>query len=102
MKNDGEMTEQQIKNFNFRGTCIPEHMIGGALRYFNDHIQPGSFLRALMSNDLMTACNRGDEENLDALAAWAAFLYNEAPRGSFGSPEKVKTWLAAREKENPE
>ena len=41
----------------------------------------------------MEACGRADEKNLAALQVWAAFLYNEAPRGSYGSPEKVKAWL---------
>ena len=76
------------------GLCIPEHMIDAVLRYFNDHIEPGDFLCALLANDFMQACGRADDQNIAALPAWAALLYNLAPSGSYGSPEKVKAWLA--------
>ena len=91
------MTEQQILNFRMRGQGIPHYMVGGVLRYFNDHIEPGDFLVALLENNFMEACGMADENNLPALAAWAGLLYNLAPRGSYGSPEKVKAWLAMRD-----
>ena len=91
------MTEKQILNTRMRGQGIPHYMVGGVLRYFNEHIKPGDFLTALLENDFMGACGRADDDNLAALAAWAAFLYNEAPVGSYGSPENVKAWLAKRE-----
>ena len=60
------MTEHQIRGFRYRGLGIPEHMIGGTLRYFNDHIEPGDFLCAVLINDFMEACGRADEKNLAA------------------------------------
>jgi hypothetical protein len=74
---------------------IPEHMRGTVRRYFLKGIPPGSFLTAVLSNDLMGALNRGDEENRNALPQYGAFLYNYVPNGSFGSPERVKAWLAS-------
>ena len=90
------MTAQQICSINMGGVRIPEHMIGATLRYFNDHVEPGDFLRALLENDFIEACGRADEQNLAALPAWAALLYNVAPSNSHGSPERVKAWLDAR------
>ena len=98
------MTEQCVSDFRLHGRGIPSHMIGPVLRYFNDHIPPGGFLEAILSNDFfsfslsfalssMEACGRADEDNLAVLDVWAAFLYNEAPRIAHGSPEKVKAWL---------
>ena len=89
------MTEEQIRNISMNGECIPEYMIGGVLRYFNDHGQPGDFLQAILENDFMLACRYADEENSAAFPAWAALLY-EAPHTAYGSPEKVKAWLKAR------
>ena len=88
------MTRQQIINIRMRGQRIPEYMFDAVLNYFNYHIKPGDFLTALLKNDLMEACVRADPENLEALPAWAALLYNEAPVRAYGSPEKVKAWLA--------
>ena len=88
------MTEEQIRSISMGGERIPEHMIGGVLRYFNDHVEPGDFLCAMLANNFMEACVRADDKNLAALPAWAALLYNEAPTDSYGSPEKVKAWLS--------
>ena len=96
------MTEQQIREFSFRDEHIPEHMIGGVLRYFNDHIKPGDFLTSLLGNDLREACCRADSDNLDALPTWVAFLHNEAPWNSYGSPDWVEAWLAMRQEDPPE
>ena len=49
------MTEQQIRDFRYRGLRIPEHMIGAVLRYFNDHALPGDFLYAMLENDFLGA-----------------------------------------------
>ena len=95
------MTEQQIRNINMHGLRIPEHMIYAVLAYFNDHVDPGDFLLAVLANDFMESCCRADEKNLAALPAWAALLYNEAPIGSYGSPEDVKYWLAMRKVTHP-
>ena len=91
------MTAQQVRSFRFRGRGIPEHMIGGVLRYFNDHILPGSFLQALLEDRFMEACWSADDENFEALQVWASFLYNEAPNHAFGSPEGVEAWVQERQ-----
>ena len=90
------MTEQQIRDSSYRGRHIPEHMIGAVLGYFNEHVEPGDFLCALLANDFMEACGRADDKNISALPVWAVLLYNEAPSNAYGSPEKVKAWLAMR------
>ena len=56
------MTEQQIRNFSFQGERIPEHMIAGVLRYFNDHIRPGDFLYSLLANDFMGSYRCADDK----------------------------------------
>jgi len=80
--------------FVFNGDSIPDYMVPGLVRYFVNYIDPGSFLRAVLSNDLLEACKCADENNLTRIHVYAAYLYQLAPIGSYGSPEAVRAWLA--------
>lgn len=73
---------------------VPEHMWGAVERYFLNGVAPGHFLTAVLSNDLMEAFSRADDVNGAAMREWCQFLYCYAPRGSYGSPERVAAWLA--------
>lgn len=73
---------------------LPAHMQDAARRYIEDGIEPGSFLRAVASNDLMGAFSCADDANRAAMYAWVTFFYNEAPRGSHDSPEAYNYWIA--------
>ena len=66
-------------------------------RYIVDRIPPGSFLKAVLSNDLLESFARADEENKEDLAEIVAYLYNQIPSDAWGSPEKVRDWLSKRE-----
>lgn len=72
---------------------IPEHMHDGLIGYLVNRIHPGSFLTAVLSNDLREACGRADEDNVRALHAYVYFLYNYAPGDSWGSYDKVEDYL---------
>lgn len=72
---------------------IPPYMWGGVERYMIHRIPPGHFLTAVFSNDLIGAFARADDENGANMRRYAQFLYNYAPRGSYGSPEAVRAWL---------
>lgn len=56
---------------------------------------PGSFLTAVLSNDLLEACRRADERNRVALYWIVGWLHDNAPALSWGSAETVSNWLAA-------
>ncbi len=58
---------------------LPEHMREGMRRYIEKGAEVGSFLMAVLSNDLMEAAGRADHINLERLADYAHFLYNYAP-----------------------
>ena len=77
----------------FRDWMIPARMIGGIERYIHEHIQPGDFLSAIITNDLAEAVGRADDENLHNLPAYVAYFYNEAPSTCWGSPNKMRDWL---------
>lgn len=87
-------TEQIADMINGGRHLVPGHMWGAVERYFLQGIPGGSFLTALLSNDLIEAFARADDENADNMRRWAQFLYNYAPCGSYRSPEAVRDWLA--------
>lgn len=72
---------------------VPPHMWDAVTGYFLHRYQPGGFLTALLSNDLMAAIGKADDENCRAIHRWCQFLYNYAPSGSYGSPDAVRAWL---------
>lgn len=74
---------------------LPAHMQDGMRRYIDHGIKPGSFLVAVLSNDLMEAFKRADDVNVAAMVEYARFLYNQAPCVCYGSPEHVKDWISA-------
>jgi hypothetical protein len=73
---------------------IPE-LTQSALRlYFEQRIQPGSFVTALLENDGLWAVRIADEDNYEAIPSILRWLAQYAPGGSFGSRAKVEQWLA--------
>jgi hypothetical protein len=74
---------------------IKSSIIEGLKRYVEQHSPTGSFLRAVLSNDLKESCFRADDDNLLALPEIVKYCYNELPTCCWGSPERVETWLAA-------
>jgi hypothetical protein len=88
-----------MPGYKFRNFYIPERMMGGIERYINDHIRPGSFLCAVISNNLRDACGQADDENMLNLPAFVAYFYNEAPHNCWGSPEELQAWIDAGIKE---
>ena len=73
---------------------VPEYMWDGLERWFLEGVPSGHFLRALLDNDLMEAFSRADGTNQRNMHNYALFLYNYAPRGSYGSPANCKAWQA--------
>lgn len=56
----------------------------------------GSFLTAVLSNDLFEACARADPYNLDTLPIITAYVFNHLPAESYGSRESMESWIAHR------
>ena len=97
--NEIVLTEMTVTNFFFRDAHIPRYMIGSILRYVNEKISPGHFLRAVFENDFINAAGKADENNCEILYVYAALLVNHFPDRAYGSKEAVKGWLASREEE---
>lgn len=73
---------------------LPDHMQDGTRLYIEHGILPGSFLTAVICNDLFTAMWKADDINRYRLFDWCSFFYNEAPSQCFGSPDKMEKWMA--------
>ena len=74
---------------------LPAHMRDGMRLYIEQHIRPGGFLMAVLSNNLTNAIGLADETNRDRLPDYVGFLYNEVPADYWGSPAKVDAHLGA-------
>lgn len=92
------MTQDEIKYISERmdagASLLPEHMIGAVKRYVLNRIPPGSFLSAVICNDLREAVGRADDENARSLSNWVRFFYNYTPSGCWGSPDNFRRWLS--------
>ena len=76
-----------------------QHVVAGLRRYFEEGLLPGSFLEALLSNQLKQACERADDINQRLICDWVKWLYNHAPTRAWGSPEAVARWVIDRREE---
>ena len=76
-------------------TKVPvPYMQEGVRRWVEDGIMPGSFLTAVLANDLTMAVAKADRENLENLHGWALFLLNEMPNTMWGSYGALRDWEA--------
>ena len=66
-------------------------------RYYKHKIPTGSFLRAVLENNLMEAFARADEINIVGMFEIVKYVYSHLPVCCYGSPEKVKAWLASKQ-----
>ena len=78
--------------YTVRGKCIPERMMPGIKRYVEKGIIPGTFLQAVICNNLKEAFMLADDENFKNIAAYVGYFYNEVPADAWGSHEKMMQW----------
>jgi hypothetical protein len=71
---------------------IPERIRQGLDRYYNDGVLPGSFLWAVLTNDLVSAVHRADPESYAALREIVLYVYNELPCECYGTQKKMLAW----------
>lgn len=67
-----------------------------SLMYYIDYgREPGGFLTALISNNLMLTMSKADDYNLDAKKIYniLRWLYNVPPSGAWGSKAAVDRWI---------
>jgi hypothetical protein len=72
---------------------VPMYVQAGLIDYLRFGIPPGSFVQAVLANDLCAAVMRADEESRAKLWDIVAVLITVAPRDAWGSPAKVTAWI---------
>ena len=78
----------------FSETACPPEVKESLLRYWHQRIPTGDFLRAVLENNLREAFGRADDTNRRHLGEIVNWCYWELPSPAWGSPEKVRAWLA--------
>ena len=95
------MSTTTTQPFTFSGLAMPENLIASLSRYSTEHVATGSFLRAVLENDLCEAVCRADEFNFKLLPVIVRYVYNELPAPCWGSKQKVAEWLKKPDEKGP-
>lgn len=62
-------------------------------RYVEHGFEPGSFLMAVLCNNLFMAVGAADSINQKQIPEICRYIYNETPSACWGSPERVDDWI---------
>ena len=82
---------QRLRDSLVRGG-VPENLHDGLVLWVTDGVQPSSFLRAVLRNDLRDALARADGFSMWGLHALVCSLHNDAPGPAWGSQVAVDVW----------
>lgn len=77
---------------------IPQYMHHVIINWIEYGTPPGSFLTAVLCNDLREACGRADDTNRHLLFEYVSWLYNNAPADCWGSEENFNIWYEKHHK----
>lgn len=72
---------------------VPDHTAEALENYFFHGYEPGSFVYAVLTNDLIGACTRCDHINRENIVNIVKWLLQRAPAGSWGSDHRVLNWV---------
>lgn len=92
-----EIFEQKLREIKqeFERLDLPEYMFSGLKLYLCSGINPGSFLSAILENDLQGAFGYADHNNQRMIHNWTRLLYSHIPSDAKGSREKVFSWCVS-------
>lgn len=71
---------------------IPSHIKEAIDRHVEHGLKGGSFVEAVLANDLREAFGTADETSTRYLKDIVAYCYNEIPSPCWGSREGVRAW----------
>jgi len=71
---------------------VPAGLREGLALYIEHGVPTGSFLEAVLSNNLREAVSRGDNDSRAGLASVVLYLANDAPIACWGSPAAFSAW----------
>ena len=81
---------------------IPVHMHESIVNYVEHGLNPGSFLFAVLSNNLRESFGCADEINRQYIFSYVQFMYNHMPAGIWGGPEAVLEHIENMREQKPD
>lgn len=82
---------------DFSGYRMTDESRQSLYNYFVHGLEPGSFMTAVLSNNLYGACARADSTNIGLIQQYSLWIVNHAPHGSYGDTVTVRGWLRKNE-----
>ncbi len=67
-------------------------VIAGLHRHTEFKRSAGSFVEALLANDLRGACMYADDHNVRIITMYVTYMMNHLPAACWGSSEAVRAW----------
>jgi len=86
-----KLSDEAIRMLNTSG--IPDYMHQGIIDYYNEGIELGDFLSAVINNDLKGAFRYADSTNIAHVIDYLRWFYWYAPSQTWGYPGAVATYL---------
>ena len=86
------MTRDALIEQDERYAAMPQITLNAIDRHVSERSEAGSFVNAVLKNDLSGALTAADDQNLAALQIIVRYCHNHIPAGCWGSPEKVAAW----------
>ena len=80
----------------------PPHIIAALERYRDNRLPTGSFLRAVIANDLLRAIQCADSQSLEAIGPIVYWAKDHLPEESKGNYARIKAWLEKAETDRDE
>jgi len=77
-----------------RTSNVPVHLHDGLVGYLVHGCPPGSFLTAVLMNDLVGAIAHADDVSAAHLQPLVRWLYRYAPANAWGSCDTVHLWVS--------
>jgi hypothetical protein len=93
------MTNKNSFTFDGKTSEAPASIVAAIDRFVEHRIAPGSFVRAVLCNDLAGVFRAGDDDSLRGLRDIMRYIHWEIPGGCHGSKSKVENWLKGQGQE---
>ena len=87
------MIKFDSSSLGYMGMEVPDHTQEAIVNYLIHGLQPGGFLTAILTGDVYRATQTADTANRRMLWAICKWVMDNAPCGSWGSPEAFTAWL---------
>ncbi len=90
-----KLSQGKLDAMNDSFTFVPEHTRDTLVKYIESGVPTGSFVQAVLENNLRETFGRADHINSQHIGTICAWLYNFAPSSCWGSPDRVQNWYEA-------